>query len=84
VSTSLERLQIAPFCQEDGGSKFIRGQQVVKLQHTELEGYLAADGSDFSQDGLGEVFVRSSSDPKEAACSGAFFEIERDDNCNRG
>lgn len=72
---------------EDPGRKFIRGGQVVRLQHTELGGFLAADGSDFSSDGLGEVFVRNydgNKDDVEANCSGALFEIERDDNYNRG
>jgi hypothetical protein len=52
-----------------------------------LGGFIAADGTDFSEDGLAEIFVRNYEGNKEdveARCSGALFEIERDDSFNRG
>ena len=62
---------------------------MVRLQHTEIGGYLTSDDLDFTEDGLAEVYVRcyansgrNDNDPLtkandiEELSSGDLFEIE--------
>ena len=78
-------------------SKLIKGNRVVRLQHTEIGGYLTSDDLDFTEDGLAEVYVRyynggrNDNDPLTKAndieefSSGDLFEIEiAPCNHNRG
>lgn len=72
---------------EDPTNKMIKGHQVVRLQHTELGGYLTSDDLDFTDDALAEVYVRChEGDPNdmEALTSGDLFEIEIASNYDRG
>eukprot|EP00347_Sterkiella_histriomuscorum_P021853 403332539 len=58
ISTQLSRFQIQPFANFDQQDKqTIRGGCVIKLQHSELQGYLASDDKDFTDDGMAEVFL---------------------------
>ena len=90
VSTSMSRFQVLPHTQQHKDEKkYIKGGQVVRLQHTELSGYLTSDDTDFTADGLAEVYVRcfkSAPDGTEAEAkqTGDLFEIEIADANDRG
>jgi len=65
---------------EHNSKKFLTEGQVVRLQHTELGGCITADGTDFSEDGLAEVFLRRyKGEPGdlEEKHSGSLFELEQ-------
>lgn len=88
-STSSSRFQLIPMTQinEDPTNKFIKGNQVIRLQHTELGGYLTSDDLDFTEDELAEIYVKCfNGDSKdiEAVSSGDLFEIEIASNYDRG
>ena len=86
VSTTMSRFQVLPFTQvtDDKFSKFIKGGSVVRLQHTELGGYLTSDDLDFTDDGLAEVYVRCDKIESESKSTSDLFEIEIADNIDRG
>ena len=88
-STSISTFKPIPHAQvgENSLKKFIKGGQVVRLQHTELGGYLTSDDLDFTDDQLAEVYVRSFNGDKfdiEATTSGDLFEVEIAHNKDRG
>ena len=98
-STAASRFQFLCHTEveEESMSKFIKGNKVVRLQHTEIGGYLTSDDLDFTEDGLAEVYVRcynggrNDNDPLTKAndieefSSGDLFEIEiAPGNHNRG
>ena len=88
VSTTLSRFKAVPFCQyEDDDKKFLRGQSVVMLQHSEIGGYLASDDKDFSNDGLAEVFLwsyKGKLTDVENFNTSSLFEVELDTENQRG
>lgn len=88
VSTTLSRFKAIPYCQfEEVDHRFLRGGTVVKLQHSELEGYLASDDKDFTNDGLAEVFLWSFKGKPtdiENFNTASLFEIELSLEHNRG
>lgn len=88
-STSSSVFQALPQTQvnEDPTNKIVKGHQIVRLQHTELGGFLTSDDLDFTDDSLAEVYVRChEGDPNdiEAQTSGDLFEIEIANNYDRG
>ena len=88
-STSISTFKPIPHAQvgEDPLNKFIKGGQVVRLQHTELGGYLTSDDLDFTDDQLAEVYVRAYNGDRfdmEATTSGDLFEVEIAHNSDRG
>ena len=88
-STSSSRFQPLPQTQvnEDPTNKLIKGNQVVRLQHTELSGYLTSDDLDFTDDELAEVYVRCFNgdiNDIESVSSGDLFEVEIANNYDRG
>ena len=50
---------------KENAMKFMRSGMLIRLQHTELGGYLASDGTDYTGDGLAEVFVRTTKEKEE-------------------
>jgi len=88
-STSSSRFQPLPQTQvnEDPTNKLIKGHQVVRLQHTELGGYLTSDDLDFTDDELAEVYVKCFNgdiNDIEAITSGDLFELEIATNYDKG
>jgi hypothetical protein len=65
------------FYKSDSGY-FLKGGDIVRLYHTEKEGFMASEGTDFTQDGLAEVYIRHFADEEdiEAFCCGSLFIIE--------
>jgi hypothetical protein len=56
----------------------LKGGSIVRLYHTEKEGYLASEGLDFTKDGTDDVFLRHSINDEdfESSCCGDLFIIE--------
>ena len=57
----------------------IKGGQVVRLQHSETSGFICSDDTDYNQDGLAEVFLRTYKGKHtdcEAVTSMTLFELE--------
>ncbi len=67
LSTNVtSRIQVLPYWKyKENKMKFIKSGMLIRLQHTELGGYLSSDGTDYTGDGLAEVFVRTTKDREE-------------------
>jgi hypothetical protein len=64
---------------EDFESQFIKGGTVVRLVHSEKDGFLHSDDVDFTGDGTSEVYLwnyKGKKTDNEAKSSHSLFEIE--------
>ena len=80
-SSNKSKFSLRPFrnFESDGAIHFIKGGQVVRLQHSETTGFFSSDDADFDGDGLAEVFLwtyKGKNSDIEANSTNSLFELE--------
>ena len=73
------QIQVFRYFDEDIQQQFIKGGMVVRLLHSEKEGFLHSDNQDFTGDGTSEVYLwnfKGKKTDNEALSSNSLFEIE--------
>lgn len=67
-------------------NSFLKGGDIVRIRHTELNGYITADGDTKSDERYDRCFVRVYTGPQdlERISSNSQFEVECNTNTNRG
>lgn len=73
------QIQVFRYFDEDIQEQYIKGGMVVRLIHSEKEGFLHSDDKDFTNDGTPEVYLwnfKGKKTDNEALSSNSLFEIE--------
>ena len=90
ASTSFTSFRVLLHCtsSENSVANLLKGGSVVRLQHTELGGFITAGDADFTNDELSEAYLRRNrahdGDEFEAKSSNDLFEVELLDTFERG